>query len=364
MTTTSELVGAPYAVNKERTAYVHSLDGVRGLAALVVVFYHVEYFHNWFARGYLAVDLFFILSGFVLTHRYGQQAARREHFLRFAWARFARLYPLHFATLALLVVAEFALSHYGKHAVIQGELGYSLILNLLLLQAVGFADSPSWNTSAWSISAEFWFNLLWFAALGVALCRRIARPLLILVWGFGLLLLFKNFELIDHHMEKVAGLTSALLRCAVGFACGALICYFRVEAERLSRWAAVVGLLTAVLIAALAPVAMDYWVVAVVFPLLVMASLGSARESRLVAFLEWRPIAWLGVVSYSVYLNHLLVIKAVNLLASKLDVLSRGILIVVTVLGISALTYRFVEAPARRWLISLADRGSRKAASA
>ncbi|MEO3693382.1 acyltransferase family protein [Roseateles paludis] len=357
MTTTSDASSSPNAVEEKR-AYVHSLDGVRGLAALAVVLYHVEYFHAWFARGYLAVDLFFILSGFVLTHRYGQQIERRGSFGRFALARLARLYPLHFATLAVLALAELVLGHYGKHAVIQGDLGYSLIMNLLLLQAVGFSDSPSWNTSAWSISAEFWFNLLWALLLAVPLIKRFITPLFALAWAVGLMLLIQHSVLIDYHMEKIGGMTTALLRCAVGFSCGALIYGVRQQAQRFSRWAAVAGLIAVLLVVALKPEYMDYWVVAFVFPLLIIASLASAHQSWWVTFLEWKPVAWLGVISYSVYLNHLLVIKAVNLVASKLDLLSRGALIVVVVLALSAFTYRFVEAPARRWLVSLAGRSS------
>ena len=355
MTTTSDGV-EPLRSPGERRGYVHSLDGVRGLAALVVVLYHVEYFHAWFARGYLAVDLFFVLSGYVLTHRYGAQALEGRGFLRFVWARLARLYPLHVATLLLLAGAEYVLSQYGKHAVIQGELGYTFALNAFLLQAVGLTDSPSWNTSAWSISAEFWLNLAWFGLLGRLVSRRAVVPVLMFSWCISLLVLMSHSPLVDYHMEKLGYLTSALWRCLAGFSCGALIYYWRDRLLPYSRAALFLALICVVLVIYRRPAYADYWVVGVVFPLLMIASLAAAEQSWFVRFLEWRPVAWLGLISYSVYLNHLLVIKAVNLVAARMDLWQRGLVIVSLVLGLSTLTYRLIESPARRWLMAFGQR--------
>src|SRR6185369_7058906 len=94
------------------------LDGLRGLAALAVVLFHFNIFFLPQARlpfvghAYLAVDFFFILSGFVMAHVYGHLLASnwRVHALQFGRARFARLYPL-FAVTTLAMVFVFALSH-------------------------------------------------------------------------------------------------------------------------------------------------------------------------------------------------------------------------------------------------------------
>src|SRR5215472_15992241 len=80
-----------------------SLTGLRGVAAVVVVLYHAQILRtgvrvgSGIARGYLAVDLFFLLSGFVLAHVYGARIAASpwREIGPFFWARFAKIYPIH-----------------------------------------------------------------------------------------------------------------------------------------------------------------------------------------------------------------------------------------------------------------------------
>src|SRR5690242_14476483 len=113
---------------KERPSRFYSLDVLRGLAALCVVFWHWQHFFYagttagsvklqelplykiffpFYTEGYLAVELFFCLSGFVFYWLYSQPISNglvstREFFV----LRFSRLYPLHFATLALVAIGQ------------------------------------------------------------------------------------------------------------------------------------------------------------------------------------------------------------------------------------------------------------------
>src|SRR5271170_4129104 len=90
---------------------IPSLDGLRGIAAIAVVGYHYNIFFlpqarlPFLGRAYLAVDLFFLLSGFVLAHVYGRELASnwRSHWQKFAMARFARIYPLFALTTIVMV---------------------------------------------------------------------------------------------------------------------------------------------------------------------------------------------------------------------------------------------------------------------
>jgi peptidoglycan/LPS O-acetylase OafA/YrhL len=141
---------------------IPSLDGLRGLAAIGVMLLHFNGFflpqarlHDivpYLNRAYLAVDLFFLLSGFVMAHTYGRALALdwRAHWLKFAIARFARLYPLFVATTLVMIVVV-ALSH--THTPMEISLSRrSLALQPFLLQQ--WASSLSWNYPSWSISTE------------------------------------------------------------------------------------------------------------------------------------------------------------------------------------------------------------------
>ena len=101
--------------------HLPTLTPLRGIAALMIVLFHFTgpvlpnldpTAHTMVvANGYLAVDLFFLISGFVICHVYQQRFARSvsmAKFLGFVRARFARLYPMHIATLAFLVVGNFS----------------------------------------------------------------------------------------------------------------------------------------------------------------------------------------------------------------------------------------------------------------
>jgi peptidoglycan/LPS O-acetylase OafA/YrhL len=133
------------------------LDGLRGLAALAVVLFHFNIFFlpqarlPFVGRAYLAVDLFFMLSGFVMAHVYGRLLASnwRVHAPLFARARFARLYPL-FAVTTLGMLVVFALSHRPLSLV--SFSGGSLALQPFLLQQ--WAPGLSWDYPSWSISTE------------------------------------------------------------------------------------------------------------------------------------------------------------------------------------------------------------------
>jgi len=137
------------------------LDGLRGIAAIAVMEFHFAIFFLPQARlfyiipnlgrAYLAVDLFFMLSGFVMAHVYGEALASnwRGQWPRFAIARFARVYPL-FAVTTLAMVIVFALSR--AQITFVSLSGPSLALQPLLLQQ--WASGLNWNYPSWSISTE------------------------------------------------------------------------------------------------------------------------------------------------------------------------------------------------------------------
>jgi peptidoglycan/LPS O-acetylase OafA/YrhL len=152
------------------------------------------------AKGYLGVDLFFILSGFILCHVYLRPfGERRFSYREFLWARLARIYPTHIVTLIGFGVLVYLGSLLGVHAGGNVVVWSSLPAQLTLTQAWGLAPLGGWNHPAWSISAE-WFAYLCFPAFAAATWAGRDRPRLA---ALAAVLLAIGFEI---GFQRVVGL--------------------------------------------------------------------------------------------------------------------------------------------------------------
>jgi peptidoglycan/LPS O-acetylase OafA/YrhL len=157
-----------------RLVYIDSLRGIASLA--VAVFFHYRHFSSLFQPGgapprsapfytllrplynygYLAVDVFFILSGFIFCHVYAESIrSRRVTAWKFFVHRFSRLYPLHFATLCVTGVLVYAFRHQtGRFPVYQYNGLQDFVLNVLFLQSGVLDRGMSFNGPSWSLSIE------------------------------------------------------------------------------------------------------------------------------------------------------------------------------------------------------------------
>lgn len=151
---------------------IDSLETLRGFAALVVAFYHypsTSFLH--IKLGYLGVNFFFALSGFVIALNYFDKITSLNNLIKFQIKRFFRLYPIHIFALFVilgiqvlkLIVIKFFNFSSGNDA-FSPDYWYTLkdfFNHLFLIQAVfnnGYAFS--WNGAAWSISTEFYTYLI------------------------------------------------------------------------------------------------------------------------------------------------------------------------------------------------------------
>ena len=186
-----------------------ALDGWRGICAMGVVLFHfpkIFWLSNiaLISSGWLFVDFFFVLSGFVITHAYGSKIKDISSILDFMKRRFFRLYPLHlgvfFVSFGFILIFDTARLLMSKKLPgfnltnLFSEFSFERIaMHLSLLQGF-FADwaDVGFNTPSWSISAEFWTYAV-FAACCIGLrTRTVAAQCLLAVACLSLLYLWPD----------------------------------------------------------------------------------------------------------------------------------------------------------------------------
>ncbi|MAF58373.1 acyltransferase [Ponticaulis sp.] len=140
-----------------------SLTGLRFILAIWIAYFHVGhmYDHDGFGAlpylelGVARVDVFFVLSGFVLTHIYWNNRNRPFAFGDFMVARIARIYPLHILALGIMLGFLVLGMVMGRADMAEGYPLEGLFANLFMMQSFGAPGGAAWNFPAWAISAEF-----------------------------------------------------------------------------------------------------------------------------------------------------------------------------------------------------------------
>ena len=162
-------------------ANLKPLTALRIVAAIWVVLF--DYWPNLglalpalVAKGYLGVEVFFTLSGFILCHVYLDQVEhRRLRYGAFLWARLARIYPMHLASIAMIGLMGAAAIVLRRPIDGNAVSLSALPANLLLVNGWGLAPVAGWNHASWSVSAE-WFAYLAFPAFAAAALALKDRP--------------------------------------------------------------------------------------------------------------------------------------------------------------------------------------------
>jgi peptidoglycan/LPS O-acetylase OafA/YrhL len=309
--------GAPDASNRQ----LSSPTPLRGVAALWVVLYHycgtAQFFPNLditphsylISKGYLAVDMFFVLSGFVMAHVYRRTFSEgvNEHYRGFLVARIARLYPLHVFILFLFVVTA-AVSQFMtglatgsfESIPLTGPRSWgAIVANIFMLQGLA-ADQLSWNYPTWSISVEFMAYLAFpFALPAIA---RAPKAMKVVMAALLFAVLAGLGALTKGDLDQWNG-PITLVRCMPEFLLGTLLYFaFRDYGERfwLSSDFAVLAIVAATILG-LHLGAPDLLIVSLFVALVLMAVSNSGAFAKLV---NTGPLIWLGEVSYSLYLVH------------------------------------------------------------
>lgn len=308
---------------KDHPAEIEALWGARALPPLVLVLFHFCEQRGYFGvpaldllvgKGYLWVEFFFALSGFVLVHVYGPRAStlfRLRGFASFLARRLARLYPLHLATLLLLaaivgvtraiapITGETSIFDQPYHPIVSVT---AFIANLFLVQAWNLFPYLTWNGPAWFVSVE-WLLCILFPLIAVIARGGRRRGLLLIAAGIAGLWALASLS--DDHGLDITFHNGAL-RGLASFAAGAGIAavhrsvrHADVHLLNVVQAGAVAGLVLAIWFAGPRHSMNDVLVAAAEFALI----LGLAFDKGVVARLfRTAPMRRLGEWSYAIYL--------------------------------------------------------------
>lgn len=354
------------------TGHIKPLTSLRGIAALYVLFHHllVYYFKDvgqglseytlLIHNGYLWVDFFFILSGFLLALLYHAGIADKSlpvsHFLV---RRFARIYPLHLVVLLAFFVLQLAFYLKGDADAFSNRFSLSeLLRSVLLVHAVQLDPQfTPWNGPSWSISAEWCAYLLfpWLVILVFNLRGRLAAGLF---WLFS----FAALGLIDAATPHQLDLTGylGLMRCFLEFSMGIMLCSTVYRSEQMGKWLARTGFQVLLFLGLFLSLHFDgVDVISVMLMVLVIVSV-SYRETPVTRFLSHPWLFYLGSISYSVYMIHWFVFTFVDQAAQFLlgmDVrvfetpagyVTVGLVCLLLVLVSSVVSFHLIEEPLRK----------------
>jgi peptidoglycan/LPS O-acetylase OafA/YrhL len=334
-------------------ARLDALTSLRFFAAFIVVIFHMSDYSletlrkGPLEKGRLAVDLFFILSGFILAHVYGAAFARNDCSTgRFFVARLGRIYPAHFAMMIVFLAYVLIMGSMGFSYNVERYRADSFIWHLTLLDAWGLDRGLSWNIPAWSISAEFAAYLLFPFIIRpiMRLSPHTAMWLLLMTVG-AFAAVNEPFNLTERTYNF------SVARVLPEFLIGVLA--YRSHEYLLGR----VGKVNIAFVLAVSFLIWAVWVgmpdAIIVTDLVVLVVLGAAVTGTLAKALAWRPLLYLGETSYSLYIVHAFVLSVAYgafkspRLGTFVPSAIRDLLVVLAVLLAASLLYHFVEAPSR-----------------
>ena len=324
--------------------------------------------HTLISHMYVAVDLFMILSGFVLAMTYESRFATPFNatvYAQFLQHRIARLWPLY----ALVTLCCLLLMTAGIGDNCSTRTPLAIALNFLMMQAWWWPDD-SISGTGWTLSIEWGVNLLFPLFVVLLLHSSRLRAALVIGAALGLLIVDALMHGQTAYAKAIPGgidwyyVPDSLIRCTVEFMLGITLWRLRsrVEAMRFLGQDGSQALLLALMAITIAVPALDLVFVGLA-GLLVMGF--SYRTSRIAGWFGAPLLRWLGTISFSVYLLHLMVLPLRAVVEgwwtgiAPVDFFfvtspTEAMICMAIVLGISTLSYHHIERPAQRWIRRLA----------
>jgi peptidoglycan/LPS O-acetylase OafA/YrhL len=348
---------------------IEELESVRGIAAFLIVICHIPIWNsvyniNLVRNFYLMVQLFFVLSGFLIYKAYSSKLRNIKEVLRFQFFRFGRLYPIHIFFLTVFVVIEimkyigqnkFGITSPNSQPFRENNVT-ALFQNIFLVQAIGPTENAiTFNGPAWTISVEFYTYFV-FALIVLYLkkCKNFFFLGLFIVSVSVLLFSRNNYGF------------GYLLNCFSGFFLGTVIANLENKIKfTLPKYSSLVVFIIIVSFL-IFKINKSYDPIMYFLTASLVLALTINKNEYLNKILKLRLFVWLGSISYSMYMGHLCIIWIANqfirvvlkkpaiLIADKstpqltnFETFIASILILAIVLIVSTVVHKFIEKPFR-----------------
>lgn len=345
-------------------SYRADIDGLRALAVTAVVTFHA--FPDALPGGFVGVDIFFVISGFLITHILRHETADGSFSIRVFYARrIRRLFPALVLVLGVTLVVGWAIllqdefRMLGKHT----RAAASFIANIVYWKEAGYFDADAELKPLlhlWSLGIEEQFYILW--PLLIALAYRFKIPFLALAGGLGLASFGANLHLMGKDPAAAFFLPHPRFwELILGGLLATLETRRRVPAVHLNLtgpgsrppkiWRREISALTGLVLIAIAVTQMDktvsfpgWWALLPTLGAVLLIGAGP-RTWTARRLLSFRPMVWLGLISYPLYLWHWPLLAYAKILYIDPPPSPIRALLVAVALMAAWLTYRFVEQP-------------------
>ena len=336
-------------------SYIPGVDGLRAIAVAAVVVFHV--YPSLLRGGFIGVDVFFVISGFIITSTYYDSIASGHVTLRhFFVKRVRRLAPIYLVVLLLVTIASFVV----LPPIHLEHLAESLFAQPVYLQNVVFWHHGDYFDEAftkpllhtWSLAVEEQFYLVYAAIMLITRrWQKAGAPVMIL----GSLLSFALAWKLSSVSPKTAfyWLPPRFWQMALGVLASRAVAAFGKE-SRFARGARH-GLIPGLLLIGWAIIGFDEHarypgpqsIFACSGTALALVALATSEGGALVQVLETRPLSRIGKLSYSLYLWHWPIISLYSVHVNRVLSPAEAVVVVVLTFVVSDLGYRFVEKPVR-----------------
>ena len=289
--------------------YINSIDGLRAVAVSLVLLFHADF--SWFKGGFIGVDIFFVISGFLITSNILKDLDRDEwSYYSFYTRRIARLFPALFTVIAITgIISYFVLTPNDLIRLAKSGLLAALsISNIYFFSESGYFDSSALTKPllhTWSLSVEEQFYLMWPTILLLLYVKKSKRSLVIGISLLSLIALSSSIIFSGYNPEMVFFITPFR---AYQFGLGALLAISGLVLSRKYIAAKVVAAFTSIVIIILLSNKVsghDNVLIAAFLPALAASGFIFGSETPIIKRLfSSKILTWIGQRSYSIYLVH------------------------------------------------------------